>query len=76
MYQVYVCDSDMYYHGMSLIAAENAEEANKIIEEYKQYDKDNKFDSRGYCEVTEADVVECVTSDMKGIVYYGIRYGG
>ena len=38
MYKVYKVEPRMYYHGMSLVAAENAEEANSIIADFKKDD--------------------------------------
>lgn len=74
-YNVYVIDSDCFYHGKSLVAAENAEEANKIIKNFKDQDKDNTFDSWGYCFIDEDDIISDVYSERKGIVMYGISYG-
>ena len=33
MYKVYKVEPQMYYHGMSLVAADSAEEANSFIAE-------------------------------------------
>ena len=49
MYKVYKVEPQMHYHGMSLVAANNAEEANSI---------------------------EGLLSERKGIVLYGIYYYG
>ena len=38
MYKIYVSQSACYYGGISLIAANSAEEANKKIERFKQSD--------------------------------------
>ena len=64
------------YNGMSLVAAENAEEANKIISKEIKEDVHNAHDMWGYGMVDEYDIVENVYSDVKGIVLYGIYYRG
>ena len=51
MYKVYKVEPQMFYHGMSLVAADNAEEANSIIADFKRDDTNNWNDSWGYCEV-------------------------
>lgn len=76
MYKVYEVDSAVCYHGMSLVAAENAIEANKIIDDFIKRDENNVYDSHGYCHVSESDCIEPFHSDVKGIVRYGIYYGG
>ena len=76
MYKVYKVEPQMYYHGMSLVAANNAEEANVIIADFKKNDTNNWCDSWGYCEVDESDVIEGVLSEHKGIVLYDIYYYG
>ena len=64
------------YRGTSLVAADNAEEANQIIEDKIREDKDNRNDMWGYGEVDEDCVIENVYSEVKGIVHYGIYYYG
>lgn len=64
------------YRGFSLVAAENADEANKIIAEEIKKDVHNDCDMWGYGTVNEHDIVENVYSDVKGIVLYGIYYYG
>ena len=76
MYKVYKVEPRMYYHGMSLVAAESAVEANSIIADFKRDDTNNWNDSWGYCEVGESDVIEGLLSERKGIVLYGIYYCG
>ena len=76
MYKVYKVELQMHYHGMSLVAAVNAVEANSIITDFKRDDTNNWNDSWGYCEVDEGDAIEGVFSERKGIVLYGIYYYG
>ena len=76
MYKVYKVEPRMYYHGMSLVAAANAVEANSIIADFKRDDTNNWNDSWGYCEVDESDAIEGLLSERKGIVLYGIYYYG
>lgn len=76
MYKVYKIDSEIYYRGISLVAADNAKEANTIIDDYKKIDKNNSGDSWGYCRVDENDVIDGIFAEEKGIVYFGIRYSG
>ena len=47
MYKVYKVEPQMYYHGMSLVAAESAVEANSIIADFKKDDTNNWNDSWG-----------------------------
>ena len=76
MYKAYKVEPQMHYHGMSLVAAVNAVEANSIIADFKKDDTNNWNDSWGYCEVGESDVIEGLVSERKGIVLYGIYYYG
>lgn len=76
MYKVYKVEPQMYYHGMSLVAADSAVEANSIIADFKRDDTNNWHDSWGYCEVDESDAIEGLLSERKGIVLYGIYYYG
>lgn len=64
------------YRGMSLVAAENVEEANKIISKEIEEDMHNNRDMWGYGTVNECDIVENVYSEVKGIILYGIYYYG
>ena len=41
MYKVYKVEPQMHYHGMSLVAADSAEEANLFISDFKRYDTNN-----------------------------------
>ena len=74
MYKVYKVEPQMHYHGMSLVAAVNAEEANSIIADFKRDDTNNWNDSWGYCEGDESDGIEGILSERKGIVLHGIYY--
>ena len=76
MYKVYKVEPRMYYHGISLVAANSAVEANSIIADFKKNDTNNWNDSWGYCEVDESDAIEGLLSECKGIVLYGIYYYG
>ena len=76
MYKVYAIQSKTCYRGMSLISANDAEEANSFIEEFQKSDKTNIFDSWGYMMVDEDDVIEGLWAEEKGIVHYGIYYNG
>ena len=76
MYKVYKVEPQMHYHGMSLVAAVNAVEANSIIADFKRDDTNNWNDSWGYCEVDESDAIEGLLSEHKGIVLRGIYYYG
>ena len=64
------------YHGMSLVAAESAEEANHIIKDFVKSDPKNFYDSWGYSQVSESNLIEGVYSENKGIVHMGIYYYG
>ena len=76
MYKVYKVEPQMHYHGMSLVAADSAEEANLFISDFKRYDTNNWSDSWGYCEVDEDNAIEGLLSENKGIVLHGIYYYG
>ena len=76
MYNVYKIDSTNQYSGISLVVAENAEEANSFIDSFKKVDINNYGDSRGYSYVEECDKLEGVFGESKGIIYYGIFYSG
>lgn len=73
---VYEVSSGCHYSGFALIAAENAKEANKFIQEFKDEDKDNYYNSYGYEFVEEYDVIEDVFAERKGFITHGIRYSG
>ena len=74
MYKVYRIYSKMDYMGCSLIAATTAEEANKMIEDFKKSDPRNLRDSYGYDYVDENDVIEDLYSDRIGFILHGIDY--
>lgn len=76
MCNVYKIESCTCYSGISLVVAENAEEANSFIDSYKNCDTGNYGDSKGYCHVDECDKLEGVFGESKGIIYYGIFYSG
>lgn len=75
-YNVYKIESNMYYAGISLVAARNLEEANKYIQEFKDNDKDNDQDSYGYSSVHDDDLMYELYSYVSGIIYCGIYYRG
>ena len=64
------------YNGYSLIAADSVEEANKGIEEFRNSDPHNDFDSYGYSDVSEGDLEEDLFSTRLGIILQGIYYTG
>ena len=76
MHNVYKINSKCYYSGISFVAADNADEANAFIDSFKKSDPENIFDSRGYENVTEDNVVDNLYSDIKGIIYKDIYYCG
>lgn len=75
-YKVYPIDSRSHYIGSALVAADSAEEANELIDEFKDSDTKNHLDSYGYSYVYESDRIEDVFSIRKGIVHFGIYYYG
>mgnify|MGYP006981388353 FL=1 len=76
MYNVYVIYSASCYDGVSFVAAENAKEANKFIQERINNDPANITDSWGYCFVDEDDMLDDVFATRKGFVFSGIHYRG
>ena len=46
----------------------NEEEANKIIQDFKDFDKGNDYDSYAYGDVSESDLVEGLSSTREGII--------
>lgn len=74
LYKVYKILCKMYYSGYSLIAANSAEEANKMIEAFKESDPSNLYDSFGYRLVDEGDVIESLRADHDGFILHGIYY--
>ena len=75
-YKVYQCDSEAYYSGYALVAADDADEANEYVKDFKESDINNNFDSRGYSKISEHDLLESIVSSTCGIIEYGIRYTG
>lgn len=75
-YNVYEINCTRLYNGYALVAAEDANEANNFIEQFKKEDSDNYCDSNGYCYVGKGDVIEDLYSERKGIIKYGIYYSG
>lgn len=76
MYNVYVIHSAGCYDGVSFVAAENAKEANKFIQDRIKNDSANITDSWGYCLVDEDDMLDDVFATEKGFVFSGIHYRG
>ena len=64
------------YTGNALVAANNAIEANKFIDSFKEHDEHNECDSWGYGYVTEDEKIDNVFSTVDGILDYGIWYKG
>lgn len=74
VYQIYPCDCA--YAGYSLVAASSVEEANKIIQDFKDFDKGNDRDSYAYGDVSESDLMEDLISTREGIILEGFYYTG
>lgn len=74
LYKVYFVPCKMYYTGYSLIAANTAEEANKMIEAFKESDPSNLYDSFGYGFTDEKDVIKSLHADHDGFILHGIYY--
>ena len=76
-YPVYKIFPEPLYGGSALVAAQDAEEANEFIRDFKKYDLDNARDSKGYEEVTElCNRVDYIYATCAGILDYGIYYTG
>jgi hypothetical protein len=75
IYKAYSVFSKGHYTGSSLVAAESDVEANKIIQEFKNSDLENKRDSWGWEFVNESSHYDQF-SDIKGIINSDIRYYG
>ena len=75
-YKFYIIESNAYYSGKSIVAAESADEANKFIDDFVHNDPHNHSDSWGYSHVDESDAVEGAYAERKVILYYGIHYSG
>lgn len=74
VYQVYPCDCD--YVGYSLIAANSVEDANRIIQDFKDSDPHNDRDSYAYGDVSESDLIGDLISTREGIILEGFYYTG
>lgn len=74
VYRVYPCDCA--YAGYSIVAAESVEEANRVIQEFRDSDKGNDCDSYAYSDVSESDLIEELTSNCEGIILQGFYYTG
>lgn len=76
-YKVYrVYPRDCAYAGYSLVAAKNVEEANKVIQDFRDSDKENDCDSYAYSDVSESDLEEDLFSTREGIILQGFYYIG
>ena len=69
VYQVYPCDCA--YVGYSLVAASSVEDANRIIQDFKNSDPHNDRDSYAYGDVSESDLIEDLISTREGIILEG-----
>lgn len=76
LYKVYRIYSRDVYNGYSLVAADSVEEANKFIQDFRDSDKHNDWDSYGYSDVSESDLEEKLFSTESGIILQGIYYVG
>ena len=74
VYQLYPCDCA--YAGYSLVAAKSVEDANRIIQDFKDSDKGNGRDSYAYGDVSESDLMEDLISTREGIILEGFYYTG
>lgn len=77
-YNVYRIDPVGNYHGFGIVAAESVEEANNLIDEFKNQDIRNSMDSGGYSHVDRGDLIYDLYSERKGIIckeiYYNWRF--
>ena len=64
------------YRGLSLVAAESVEEANRIIKDFIKNDPKNYMDSWAYSQVSERNLIKGIRSEKEGIVHMGIYYYG
>lgn len=74
MYKVYAVPSRRDYAGYSFVAANSAEEANRMIEAFKESDSSNFYDSYGYGSVDEEDAIDSLHADHDGFIFHGIYY--
>ena len=73
---IYISRCEACYTGYSIVAAKTADEANEYIKQFKERDKGNLGDSKGYSFVDEDDIVREVYTERSGIVLHGIHYNG
>lgn len=74
VYQIY--PRDCAYVGYSLVAAKSVEDANRIIQDFRDSDKGNDCDSYAYGDVSESDLMEDLISTREGIILEGFYYTG
>lgn len=76
--KVFRCDPKANYSGMALVAANTAEEANKVVEAFKACDYFNTADSHGYGKIYDDDCIPYLTANYNypEIILYGIFYSG
>lgn len=74
VYQIY--PRDCTYVGYSLVAAKSVEDANRIIQDFRDSDKGNDCDSYAYGDVSESDLMEDLISTREGIILEGFYYTG
>lgn len=74
VYQIY--PRNCAYVGYSLVAANSVEDANRIIQDFKDSDKGNDRDSYAYGDVSESDLIEDLISTREGIILEGFYYTG
>lgn len=74
MYKVYRINPDNDYVGFALVAAEDVTNANEIIQDFKTFDDDNTYNSYGYCFVDDDDLIEGLSSNIKGFILEEIYY--
>ena len=74
VYQVY--PRDCAYVGYSFVAANSVEDANRIIQDFRDSDKGNDRDSYAYGDVSESDLIEDLISTREGIILEGFYYTG
>ena len=69
VYQVY--PRGCAYVGYSLVAAKSVEDANRIIQDFRDSDKQNDCDSYAYSDVSESNLIEELISTREGIILEG-----
>ena len=74
VYRVHPCDCA--YVGYSLVAANSVEDANRIIQDFKNSDPHNDRDSYAYGDVSESNLIEDLISTREGIILEGFYYTG